>query len=146
MNRDIRDLHEALLDIMGILNEPHRDDVLIAQAGIALDRALFPLLVRIERKGPIGVVELADLSGRDHTTVSRQIGALEKLGLVTRQPDKSDRRIRRAAVTAKGLAMTKAIDRAREAMIGPKLARWREADRKNLIRLLRKLVTDARAN
>jgi DNA-binding MarR family transcriptional regulator len=145
MNRDIRDLHEALLDIMGILNEPHRDDVLIAQAGIALDRALFPLLVRIERKGPIGVVELADLCGRDYTTVSRQIGALEKLGLVTRQTDKSDRRIRRAAVTPKGLAMTKAIDRAREAMIGPKLARWSAPDRKNLIRLLRKLVADARA-
>jgi DNA-binding MarR family transcriptional regulator len=142
--KDIRELHEVLLDLIGILNEPRRDDDLIAAAGIALDRALFPLLVRIERRGPIGVVELANLSGRDHTTVSRQVAKLETLGLVVRKAGEQDRRSHQAVVTKKGLAMTAALDRAREKMIGPKLAKWTEQDRKHLLRLLRKLVTDAK--
>ncbi len=145
MDSDLRQLHAALLDLAGMMNEPRRDDILIAEAGISLDRALFPLLVRIERKGPIGVVELANISGRDHTTVSRQVAKLESLGLVVRRAGKADRRVREAVVTKKGLAMTKALDAARERMAGPILARWSKADRRNLIRLLRKLVDDARA-
>jgi DNA-binding MarR family transcriptional regulator len=141
---DLRLLHLALMDLIGIFNEPQRDDALIAEAGIALDRALFPLLVRIERLGPLGVVELADIAGRDHTTVSRQVARLEELGLVARRAGKADKRVREAAVTAKGLAMTRAIDKARERMAGPILARWSAADRQTLIRLVRKLVDDVK--
>jgi DNA-binding MarR family transcriptional regulator len=143
-NADLRLLHLALMDLIGIFNAPQRDDALIAEAGIALDRALFPLLVRIERRGPIGVVELADLAGRDHTTVSRQVARLEELGLVARHAGKADRRVREAVVTAKGHAMTKAIDKAREKIAGPILARWSAADRQSLIRLVRKLVDDVK--
>jgi DNA-binding MarR family transcriptional regulator len=144
MTNDVRALHGVVLDLMGILNEPQRDDALIAKAGISLDRALFPLLVRIERRGPIGIVELADISGRDHTTVSRQVAKLESLGLVARHANKDDQRVREASVTKKGRTVTDAIDKARESMIGPKLARWSAQDRKHLLRLLRKLVADAR--
>ncbi|HEY2068653.1 MAG TPA: MarR family transcriptional regulator [Rhizomicrobium sp.] len=144
MPNPVRELHELLLDLMGILNEPQRDDALIARAGISLDRALFPLLVRIERRGPIGVVELADISGRDHTTVSRQVAKLETLGLITRTPGASDARIRQATITKKGRTLTEALDRARESLIGPRLARWSAQDRKDLLRLLRKVVEEAR--
>ena len=78
----LRRLHGALLDIVSIMNRPQRDEVLIKEAGIPLDRALFPLLVLIERFGPIGVVDLAGRVGRDYTTVSRQVAKLEDLDLV----------------------------------------------------------------
>ena len=77
-------LHRALLDIAGVLMQPERDEALLAMAGLSLERALFPLLVLIERLGPIGVVDLAGRVGRDHTTVSRQVARLEELGLVQR--------------------------------------------------------------
>ena len=64
------ELHQALLEIIGAINKPQRDDALMAAAGVRLDRALFPLLIGIERFGPIGVVELADGVGRDYTTIS----------------------------------------------------------------------------
>ena len=67
MNKEIRHLHHALIDLIGMMNRPQRDIALIREAGISLDRALFPLLVGIERKGPIGVGELADGVGRDYT-------------------------------------------------------------------------------
>jgi DNA-binding MarR family transcriptional regulator len=79
---------------------------MVRAAGISLDRALFPLLVVIERRGPIGVVDLADRVGRDYTTVSRQVAKLEGLGLVERQAAAADRRVSHASVTAKGKAMT----------------------------------------
>ncbi len=69
----LRALRGAVLDIMNFMNRPHNDEALIAEAAIPLDRALFPLLVGIERFGPIGVVDLADRVGRDYTTVSRQL-------------------------------------------------------------------------
>jgi DNA-binding MarR family transcriptional regulator len=143
MDQDLRTLHEALLDLSGIMNRPQPDAVLIAEAGIELDRALFPLLVRIDRRGPIGVVELAELAGRDHSTVSRQVAKLESLGLVSRYPDPKDRRVRVAAVTAKAKALTEALDAARERLWTEALSSWSPADRKALSRLVRKLADQA---
>ena len=91
-----------MLDIVSVMNRPARDEFLIRAAGIPLDRALFPLLVSIERFGPIGIVDLADRVGRDHTTVSRQVARLESLGLVRRQGNAADRRVREAIVSPKG--------------------------------------------
>ena len=146
MKDDLRQLHDVVLDLVSILNEPRRDTALIAAAGISLDRALFPLLVRVEKRGPIGVVELADMAGRDHTTVSRQVAKLESLGLVARKANAADKRVRAVAITKKGLAMTRALDKARERIAAPAVADWCEADRKTLIRLLRRLVEGARAS
>jgi DNA-binding MarR family transcriptional regulator len=143
MSNDLRDLHEALLDLSGIMNRPQPDAALIAEAGIQLDRALFPLLVRIDRRGPIGVVELADLAGRDHSTVSRQVAKLEAMGLVTRPPDPKDGRVRAAATTAKARELTAALDKARERLWTAALASWSPADRRDLVRLLRKLADQA---
>ena len=89
----VRALHEALIDIVGIFNRPQADEMMVRQAGISLDRALFPLLVVIERRGPIGVVELAERIGRDYTTVSRQVARLESLDLVERKASSEDRRV-----------------------------------------------------
>ena len=142
MRTDLRQLHEALLDLMAFLNRPQPDRTLIEAAGIRLDRALFPLLVRIERRGPLGIVELAEASGRDHSTVSRQVANLEKSGLVVRRPGRADQRVREVAITAKGRTMTAALDAARERLIGSLLARWSRKDRSELNRLLRRLVDD----
>ena len=80
----LRNLHEALIDVVGVFNRPQNDVILLREAGVSLDRALFPLLVLIERRGPIAVGELAGRVGRDHTTVSRQVGKLEKFSVSSR--------------------------------------------------------------
>lgn len=136
----VPELHRALLDIVSVMNQPHRDEALIKAAGIALDRALFPLLVGIERFGPIGVVELADRAGRDHTTVSRQLVKLEGLGLVSRQADAVDRRVRKAIVTRKGKAMTERIDGARERIALTIFESWDKVEVDTLVDLLSKFA------
>ena len=116
MNKEVRLLHHTLVDLVGLMNRPQRDSALLQEAGVSLDRALFPLLIVIERKGPIGVVELGELVGRDYTTVSRQITKLHGIGLIKRHASKTDNRVREAIITAKGKVMTSAIDAARERM------------------------------
>lgn len=128
-------LHTAVLDIVALINGPERDAVLIREAGITLDRALFPLLVLTGRLGPIGVVELADRVGRDHTTVSRQLARMETLGIIARAPDATDRRRRACVLTTTGQAMAARIDDARESLLRRGFADWSERDIDDLVRL-----------
>lgn len=143
MNPELRDIHTAMMDLAGFLNRPQADDMLLREAGVSLDRALFPLLGRIGRKGPIGVVELADLAGRDHSVVSRQVAKLESLGLVERRPGATDRRVREAVVTRRGQDLVDALDAARQRLVGPMMAAWSDQELKDLARLLRKFVDGA---
>jgi DNA-binding MarR family transcriptional regulator len=136
----LRELHGALLDIVRVMNRPQRDEALIKDAGIPLDRALFPLLVGIERFGPIGVVALADGVGRNYTTVSRQVAKLESLGLVERQGDAADRRMCLAIITPKGKAMTDLVDAARDRIGRAILETWDVHDIDELVRLMRKFA------
>ncbi len=136
----LRALHGAVLDIVSAMNRPQRDEVLIKEAGIPLDRALFPLLVGIERFGPIGVVELADRVGRDYTTVSRQVAKLESLALVKRRGSAADRRVREAVIAPKGKAMIDLVDAARERIGRAIFEKWNARDIDDLVRLMRKFA------
>lgn len=136
----IRELHGAVLDIVAMINRPQCDEALMTEAGITLEGALFPLLVGVARFGPIGVVDLADRAGRDHTTVSRQVAKLESLGLVERRGNAADRRVREAVVTAKGRQMTDLVDAARERMVGAVFESWDVHDINDLVRLMRKFA------
>ncbi|MGO6842354.1 MarR family winged helix-turn-helix transcriptional regulator [Rhizobium ruizarguesonis] len=142
ISRKLRELHGALIEIVSVMNRPQRDEQMVREAGISLDRALFPLLVTIERLGPIGVVELADRAGRDYTTVSRQVAKLESLDLVVRRGNATDRRVREAVISPKGKAMTDRIDIARERMGRAIFESWDEHDFSELVRLMRKFAED----
>ena len=142
---DARKIYGAVVDLVVLMNRPLRDARMIEEAGISLDRALFPLLVGVGSFGPISVGELADRAGRDYTTISRQIAKLESLGLVRRRTGQPDRRVSEAVITNKGRAMTKAIDKARDRILTRMLACWSPKDTRMLAVLLRRLADDALA-
>lgn len=139
-SQQLKDLHRSLIDIMGELNRPQRDEYMVRAAGISLEGVLFPLLVSVERLGPIGLVELADRTGRDYTTVSRQVSKLEQLGLARREENTVDRRVRKVAITAQGKTMTNRIDSARERFARAIFDSWEPQDVEALMRLMRKLA------
>lgn len=140
MSTQLKALHGALIRIASVMNRPRNDERLIEEAGVLLDRALFPLLVGIERFGPIGVVDLSDRVGRDYTTVSRQVAKLESLNLVSRQKSAQDSRVREAVVTAEGQAMTDRIDDARQRMGRQIFGEWSQEELDDLVRLMTKFV------
>ena len=125
-NYDISDFHGALLDIISVMNQPMRDEQILQAAEVQLDRTLFPLLVAVGRRGPVGVVELADSLGRDYTTVSRQVKKLEAQELARKQPNAKDRR------------MITRIAQARTRLMNEVLAGWSQDDVLALFRLTRK--------
>jgi DNA-binding MarR family transcriptional regulator len=133
------DLAAVFIDLMSFLRSPQRDDVLLREAGVDIDRALFPLLVRLAHSGPSSVAGLAEQVGRDHTTVSRQLSKLESLHLISRQ-DGADRRVRTASLTAAGDQIVRAISAARQRLLSQALADWSGTDRARLVALNRRFV------
>lgn len=141
----VREIHMALISIVSVINRPDVDERMVREAGISLDRALFPLLILIERLGPIGIVDLGERVGRDHSTVSRQVAKLESLGLVKRQASADDGRVREAMVTSKGKAMTDAVDVARDRLGQALFTRWTPKDVDDFSRLLARFAADLKS-
>ncbi|HTV89107.1 MAG TPA: MarR family transcriptional regulator [Stellaceae bacterium] len=133
-------LVSALVDLIGFLNSPQRDEALLREAGVDLDRALFPLLVRLGWQSPLSVGALADQAGRDHTTVSRQLAKLARLGLVESRRSPSDRRSRAAELTAEGRSAVAAITRARHRLLTAALEDWSATDQSALAALNRRFA------
>jgi DNA-binding MarR family transcriptional regulator len=138
----LRHVHESMVDLVAVINAPQLDEIILREAGVTLDHSLFPLLVGIQRFGPIGVVELAERAGRDHTTVSRQVAKLAGLGLVDRRPSPVDRRVREAVISSAGRDVTDAIDAARLRLNTPVFADWSDRDLFEHERLFRRYVGD----
>jgi DNA-binding MarR family transcriptional regulator len=138
--QDADALAQALLELVGILNSPRQDDVLLNEAGVVLDRALFPLLVRIGMAESLNVGDLAEQVGRDQSTVSRQVAKLESLGLIKRRAGRHDQRAREAVITAKGEKLVEAITKARRRLLNQLLAGWSADDIQTLARLSRRFA------
>jgi DNA-binding MarR family transcriptional regulator len=141
----VTDLYETLLEMLTQLNRPRFHALLLERAGVSLDRALFPLLSRIDLAGPLGVVELAEAVKLSHSTVSRQVMKLESLGLVERRPSVKDNRVREAALTDEGRQMLTTIKQARKRGLDEALADWTDDERAQLAAGLRHFVQSVRA-
>ena len=135
-------LHVAFMDLVGLFNRPEPDEVMLALAGVQLDRALFPLLSRIGLKAPISVVELGKVTGKDHSTVSRQVAKLEELGLVERIASPTDQRVRLLTPSSRGAEMVEKLRAARRKAIGQWAKDWDRADRQKFLETLQMIVRE----
>jgi DNA-binding MarR family transcriptional regulator len=136
----LKDLHEALLQIVSVLNRPQGDNVILTRAGVSLDTALFPLLVRVSMQRNLTIGALADQVGRDYSTVSRQVTRLQALGLVHPELSKTDRRQRLLSITAAGRNTIKKIDRARKSVMSEALDGWSQAEIAAIARMTTRLA------
>ncbi|GLQ51436.1 MarR family winged helix-turn-helix transcriptional regulator [Dyella flava] len=143
--RNLDAITSALIDLTGCLNSPRQDDALLQKAGVSLDRALFPLLVRLNAAESMSVAELADQAGRDPSTVSRQLAKLEQLGLVKRPLSREDMRVRAATITKAGSRVVTAITEARRKLLGELMQDWSADERRILPTLVQKLADAMKA-
>lgn len=104
-----------------------------------LEPAAYGLLVRLEDSGPQRATELAAYFGVGKATMSRQLRALEVLGLVTREPDPADGRASLVRITVEGRDRFRRVRNARRALYVQKLAGWDRAEVAELARLLHQL-------
>lgn len=140
IDKRLRALQGAMLDIACAMDRAQRDAAEEEAAGFTLDRTLYPLLAAIGRRGPIGVVELAERAGRDYTTVSRQVTKLERLGLVARKEKADDLRVHGVVATRAGKAAARRVETARGSGAAAVLERWSAEEIEVLAHLLKKLA------
>ncbi|MFI5803409.1 MarR family winged helix-turn-helix transcriptional regulator [Streptomyces sp. NPDC051561] len=88
----------------------------------------YTLLAHINDQQGCRATDLAAHYMLDKSTVSRQLTALEKLGLVERRPDPDDHRVQVLHPTEAGAATLIATHASRHAAYQERLADWSEAD------------------
>jgi DNA-binding MarR family transcriptional regulator len=98
------------------------------------------LLIRLADLGPTRAGELADKVCADPSTVSRQVAALVRAGLVERRADPEDGRASLLVATPAGLDQIAWHRRIRSAAIGPLIADWTPQEREIFLRLLTELT------
>ncbi|MET7666835.1 MarR family winged helix-turn-helix transcriptional regulator [Micromonospora luteifusca] len=104
-----------------------------------LDRAAYVILRHLADAGPQNVSALAARLNLDGSTVTRQVSALQRDGLITRTPDPSDGRGTVISPTSAGLQRMAAVQAARTRLYGDMLADWSAEDRATLAALLGRL-------
>jgi DNA-binding MarR family transcriptional regulator len=74
----------------------------IEQSGLDVPASQFPLMEALDRPGGLTIGELAESIGISQPGVTRSVGRLVELGLVTVASDRTDRRRRSVRLTARG--------------------------------------------
>lgn len=105
-----------------------------------LDPACYPLLVMLTRRDTVPMAELIAELGVEKSTLTRQIDAVVRLGLVERRPDPHDARARLVALTDFGRARVTEQRATAIAAWRERLSRWDPADVSLLAGLLRRLA------
>jgi DNA-binding MarR family transcriptional regulator len=104
-----------------------------------LEPAAYGLLARLEETGPERATSLAQYFGVGKATMSRQLRALEELGLVRREPDPADGRAFLIELTEEGHVRFTRVRDARRQRYVTRLSSWDRSEVAQLARLLHEL-------
>jgi DNA-binding MarR family transcriptional regulator len=108
-----------------------------------LDPACYPLLAILAREEAVPMSALVAELGVEKSTLTRQIDAVVRLGLVERRPDPQDARARQVALTEPGRVQLTELRESAIAQWRERLSRWDPADVRQLTILLRRLAESA---
>lgn len=104
-----------------------------------LESAAYGLLVRLDDAGAQRATELAAYIGVGKATMSRQLRALENLGLVAREPDPADGRAWLVQLTEVGRGRVAKVREARRGRYVEQMSNWDRREVAELARLLNQL-------
>ena len=93
-----------------------------------LQPTAYALLNRVDEVGSLRAIDLSDFFGIDKGAVSRQVALLERVGLVTRDPDPADGRAQLLVVTDEGRKRLEEARGGRRQLVRDQLGRWPEDD------------------
>ncbi|MEU2225254.1 MarR family transcriptional regulator [Streptomyces sp. NPDC018347] len=104
-----------------------------------LESSAYGLLIRLDEQGGQRATELAAYIGVGKATMSRQLRALEELGLIAREPDPADGRAWLVTLTEEGSRRVGTVREARRGRYVRQLAHWDRREVAELARLLHEL-------
>ena len=85
-----------------LLRRVQRIHLSTSDGDVDLDRSAYGIMCRLADEGPQRLGALAQAFGLDPSTITRQVQALEEIGLASRKTDPSDRRASILDLTAEG--------------------------------------------
>lgn len=131
------DLDAEVLELLLAVMDMVKNDffAVAASEGLTPPQAF---LVRLIEE-PLPMRELADLLGYDASNITGIADRLEQRGLVERRADPDDRRVRRLALTAQGVALRQRLEQRLHEQVSV-VAHLDEADKARLRDLLRAAV------
>ncbi|MGX1267801.1 MarR family winged helix-turn-helix transcriptional regulator [Streptomyces phaeoluteigriseus] len=88
----------------------------------------YTLLGHLEDSGGCRATDLAAHYALDKSTVSRQVGTLERSGLIERRQDAADHRVQVLHLTEAGRSILAQVTESRRAAFRERLAGWPEPD------------------
>jgi DNA-binding MarR family transcriptional regulator len=142
--QDQRDRAEAVVDqIVRFVRLMKRASTRFAsQQRDGVEHAAYVLLAVLATEGAQRTTTLAEAVHSDTSTVSRQVAALVRHGLVERQADPADGRACLLAATPAGVACYEHQRRARTEEVADVLRHWSADDLATVTALLARLNTD----
>ncbi|WP_179946628.1 MarR family winged helix-turn-helix transcriptional regulator [Lactobacillus terrae] len=135
-------IFNTLINLVGFFNNPQNDKKLLNSANVKLEAPAFPIFSAIARKQPISVSEIANIVGKNYSSVSRQIDKLENSNLVTSSPSLKDSRVRISTLTEEGNKLNKQISDARTSIIKEALSDWSDEEKQVLLHSLDHLTNE----
>lgn len=138
--REVAAVEAALTTLVRRAKLPEAHAAVAQTAGVALDRVAYVVLTRISEWEPLRLSQLAQRLGADVSTASRHVHQLELDGYVERIQDPSDRRAWLLSLTPTGADAVARVRSARQTAVARLLEDWPADDRRELARLLGRLV------
>jgi DNA-binding MarR family transcriptional regulator len=104
---------------------------------VNLERSAYGIMCKLADEGPQRLGALATSFGLDPSTITRQVQALEEIGLAHRRTDPSDRRASILDLTENGRNVLDQTRARRRDKLQEALADWSESDLTDFGRLLK---------
>jgi DNA-binding MarR family transcriptional regulator len=104
-----------------------------------VDRAGYLAMRVLDSTGPVSTNALARALGLDASTVTRQVAALERAGLVARRPDPADGRSSSITLTPEGRRSMCEVEQERRRRIEALVRDWDDAEQAGLAAALTRL-------
>ena len=108
----------------------------------SLDRSEYLILSELQKKGPIGINEIAHQLLLNISTASRQVSNLETKAYIKRYPDANNGRISLIEITGAGLEVLERVQKARRTVYGEILKDWKQEEMEQLDILISRLNAD----
>ena len=120
-----------------LLRRVQRIHLSTSSGEVNLERSAYGIMAKLADEGPQRLGALAAAFGLDPSTITRQVQALEELGLAERRTDPTDRRASILDLSPNGREVLEQTRAHRRAKLQQALSSWPEGDLVDFGRLLK---------